>query len=716
MKYKYAPLFLFLLLSCKMFAQQPERRVFYDVLYLKSLYDKDGKIRISPQNKPLFAYYFNLKNTTNVDTVIKKNPFFNLNGIYEAGGASGGTIPSPSGLLQSIGSLDVTNLADGLAKFLVERTKQELSTAFFSRFKKELDSTRQLQLLFPVTYKSLTAIDVEIYNYAAYTDLLRESFQKDLALLLPNVSNLIDDPCMDQLFAAMPHVRIIFIDALYIANEFHEGSHPGDIFHNYLVNKAGNGTLKLVNENVYPALQAFDLFSQSLRSNQRDKYWVDADSAKMLFSNPVTFQIYLGLLYQQLEKKDINFKEGSMKQFLKDRSGDFLKFEEIYQSYNIEFIQKATIVNRYFINLKQLQQKGENTFNYQDYYALYNSSLNLFEQLLKSPLLLNVDPANITIPMIDRKDTKIDQYLSSARSLGNVYIDVYEKQYPSAIVELSGVYDNLFINKVVTNPIKQDLVRNLADKKAEYDKLQDAVVKTAIKKEINELEAKIAAFTEWPAINKMFIKYANFAAEVSKAKNSDEVKNAIEAIALPVGSSTVKREVIFNVALNAYVGPYVGEEKVHGIDEKYKGTYGLSAPVGISFSWGHRLLFVPTGDKKWSTSVFVSLIDIGALASYRFTSGSTPVAKDTSATVAQVPKIELKNIISPGLFLSVGIPSTPISISGGFQVAPNLRSVSLTGANKDVITNTYGDNKLYTRWSVGVLVDIPILNLFTKGR
>ncbi|MFC0514900.1 hypothetical protein ACFFGT_11850 [Mucilaginibacter angelicae] len=489
---------ILLLLIAEVRAQQTDRILFYDALYLKSVYNKNAnKIVTGAGNQKLFFSYFNLNNGANqatIDSSIINNPFFKP--IYRAGGgATSGVGSSISGLIQSAGSLDVTNLADGLAKFLVERTKQELSTTFFSRFKQELDSTRQLQLLFPVTYKSLTAIDVEIYNYAAYTDLLRESFQKDLALILPNVSNLIEDPCMDRLFAAMPHVRTIFIDALYIANEFHEGAHPGDIFHNYLINKADNGALKLVNENVYPALQAFDLLSQSLRSNQKDKYWVDADSAKMLFNDPITFQIYLGLLYQQLEKKDISFKEGSMKQFLKAHSSDFLKFEGIYQNYVTELIQKGTLVNKYFISLKQLQQKGDNTFNYQDYYALYNSSLNLFELLLKSPILLNADPANITIPIIDRKDPRIDQYLSSARSLGNVYIDVYEKQYPSAIVELSGVYDNLFVNKIITDPIKQKLTASLAEKKAEYDKQQDAALKTAIKKEIEELNGKIASLT-----------------------------------------------------------------------------------------------------------------------------------------------------------------------------------------------------------------------------
>ena len=49
------------------------------------------------------------------------------------------SIQSGEGLLSSafssIGGLDVTNIADGLAKFIIKRAKQELSIAFFKKFK-----------------------------------------------------------------------------------------------------------------------------------------------------------------------------------------------------------------------------------------------------------------------------------------------------------------------------------------------------------------------------------------------------------------------------------------------------------------------------------------------------------------------------------------------------------------------------------------------------
>lgn len=53
---------------------------------------------------------------------------------------------------------------------------------------------------------------------------------------------------------------------------------------------------------------------------------------------------------------------------------------------------------------------------------------------------------------------------------------------------------------------------------------------------------------------KKFSKYGTFAANIANAKNSDDIENAIEAIALPSGSSQIKRQSAFNIDLNAYLG------------------------------------------------------------------------------------------------------------------------------------------------------------------
>ena len=185
-------------------------------------------------------------------------------------------------------------------------------------------------------------------------------------------------------------------------------------------------------------------------------------------------------------------------------------------------------------------------------------------------------------------------------------------------------------------------------------------------------------------------------------KNSDEVERAIEAAALPVGSSRIKRVSDFNVALNSYAGLFYGVERINGLDSgKWKpNVYGVTAPIGVSISWGHRFLVFPS-KKEWSTSIYLTLIDLGAVAAFRFKDDST----------SQVPTIKFENIFSPGAFLSIGIPKTPLSFNIGAQMGPNLRKVNADAAKG----NDFSD-KIYWRFSTSLVVDIPIVNFYTKTK
>jgi hypothetical protein len=113
-------------------------------------------------------------------------------------------------------------------------------------------------------------------------------------------------------------------------------------------------------------------------------------------------------------------------------------------------------------------------------------------------------------------------------------------------------------------------------------------------------------------------------------------------------------------------------------------------------------------DGHWSYSVFVSFIDIGTIAAFRF----------QNDTVAQVPTIQLQDIFSPGLFFSAGIPKCPLSVNLGAQVGPNLRKIYSTEDSETgelVYQNQY-QNNVYWRFSISLVVDIPIFNFYTKSR
>jgi hypothetical protein len=192
-------------------------------------------------------------------------------------------------------------------------------------------------------------------------------------------------------------------------------------------------------------------------------------------------------------------------------------------------------------------------------------------------------------------------------------------------------------------------------------------------------------------------------AGVAAAKNSDDVEKAIEAVALPAGSARVKRESICNISLNAYVGVFAGHERMEaGYNKVVFNSYGITAPVGVSFAWGSRTKKDSTikngkiiGGK--SNGIFVSLIDIGAVTALRF--GDT--------TTTKLPTIQIKNIIAPGIFYSHGFGKCPLSMNIGVQYGAALRKITASEL-------TLSD-KGYVRFGISLLVDIPLLNLYNKN-
>ena len=605
--------------------------------------------------------------TDQVFTQYAGNPFLGTKAARLVGGSSLSIAGLSSDVISSIGNLDVTNVADGLAKFIVERTKQELSVAFFERFKQDLDSIKQIQILFPATFSALQAIDQEIYNYSAYLNLIRESFQKDLVFLLPNIEKLVNDSCMNILFDKYPEIRTMLSSAVYIAWEFSEGKHPGDIIHDYLYLHANENSLNEIDPNLYPSLQTLDMFSQSLRSKQNGRYWVTTDSLKLLFEDNTTFIIYLGLIYQQAQNEAIRFNDKNLTDIMFEWKDTTL----YYKNYISGLMSKCKQADYYFTTIKQKINTGDDKPTYQDYYSFYDATLNIAESVFENPWTSQLFP----------NTNMVNDFFKSARSLGNIYVDIYEKQYTSAVVEFGSIYSCL-TDKRITALINQ--------------------INNQIKNEDNnaikeKLKAKRLRLERMQKVGPLILKYGSFAANVANAENSDEVQEAIEAIALPAGSSCVKRETAFNVSLNAYCGLTLPGYNFNAGSNYF--SWGMTAPVGIATSWGGRkFLCLPRHrEGHFSHSIFLSIIDIGAITAFRFKNDS----------VVSVQKIQLKDIISPGVFYTLGIPKTPVSINVGYQITPLLNTV--TPEENTFLPGT-------SRISFSICVDLPVLNLYTKPK
>lgn len=194
-----------------------------------------------------------------------------------------------------------------------------------------------------------------------------------------------------------------------------------------------------------------------------------------------------------------------------------------------------------------------------------------------------------------------------------------------------------------------------------------------------------------PKLHQNMVSLIHFINDLAAAKNSDDVAAAIEAVALPSGSYAIKRNSICNISINSFPGIMPALEMTRMNGTTYGAfSAGFTAPLGFCISKG--------GDKGSSDGVFISVIDIGAVTRLRF---------DAQDSTSSLPEFNFSNILAPGIFYHHGFRKTPLSLNIGLQYGPNLRTI-----NPDGSTKSYESMRL----GVGLVLDIPLLNLHTKPR
>jgi len=611
--------------------------------------------RTGPGTKRMILRYY--VGADKLDSALSDNKF--LEGVLaEVEGAviqqSGGGL---SALLSSIGGLDVTKYADGLAKFLVKRVKQELSVAFFERFKAIIDGTKDIRTVFPQTAILLDAIDVEVYDYERYIHNLREAFKADITTLHRNLPGIVTNH--PEFFNRQKELKAALLSSCYIAGELESQSHPGDILANYPIEYLQETGLDFSG-----AIQTLQLLSASFRdtvSGEHARYWVPISALRLLVNNKLSLKYYLGLLRHEAKAKynSVAFHNNNLVALLDEVAVRYDSVAAIYSAYKryvLRFAEKTDALNQMIEEYRKIEKIDSAAL---EKYGTYLRAAVDMIQYCTQASTLPVIKDHTEIPDLD---SLFNRYFQIAYSTSDLLTDISKKNYSAAINDLVRIY-----HLVRVKPLQENGTIN-----------------------------KKAASASVLAQNRL-AKYGSFMANVATAKTADEVAKAIEIAALPVGFSRVKRETIFNVAVNAYVGPFIGYERIRGVDSSGKvNSYGITAPIGVSLSKGYSVLFFNSNHRS-SSSIFFSLFDIGAITAFRFTNDSTE----------KVPTIQLKDIISPGIYFSHGFGRTPISLNIGYQAGPVLRRVRLD-------ENEY--SKAYSRISISLVVDIPVFNLYSRSR
>ena len=639
--------------------------VYYDALYLKDstenrmVADKvvlEIGTDVKKEVIKILKKYSKTPNPTpaEIENELADNPFINMSGLAQNTTelkSLFATVPKGSLQMSRLPQLKVTNFADGLARFLVSRMKEELNVMFFDHFNKFLKAQPDTKALFPKTYFIMLLMSDRIYDYQSYLPTLREAFEQDLSGLLHSANEWVNDSPQEKsilkFFKDKPEALACVQLGIRIAQKVESGTKPGDILHEV---KDDSLRLDKIHLNVRPILQTTDLFSQSLRSNNPRRYWITEEQFGA-FENEIFVRIYLGLLYQQSKNQKITFTN---KKTLDGLMRDATNAKEKIKAQE-QIREMVTSARQYMVSIKaQLIQIDESISLAREniegaglagYFALSKKISGIIDETIKSGFLGSL----IHIPQADIDlITQMEFYLEHSI---NLLSGITLKSYSAAVFEVA-----LILNQATGDSSKK--------------------------------------FTDG------FIRYGTFMATVATATTSKEVQDAIEAVALPPGSALIKRSTPLNISINSYVGFHGGTEYLRG-GSGWSPIYGMSAPVGLALSTDIRN---KKKKQKGSISAFISLIDIGAVASFRIEDDSTQ----------QLPEIKLGNIFAPGIYVVWGIGKTPLSIGGGWQKGPQLRAVNVPDpANPGQFKNELKDGY---RWSIFIAVDIPLFNLYTKTR
>ena len=196
--------------------------------------------------------------------------------------------------------------------------------------------------------------------------------------------------------------------------------------------------------------------------------------------------------------------------------------------------------------------------------------------------------------------------------------------------------------------------------------------------------------------------YGLFMANMANAESPEEISSILDNATLPVGSSSIKKNSRCNIAIQSYIGPFIQGGEIEN-NTAWSSRFGVTAPIGIAFSKG-------LNHKCGSISLFLPLLDLGAIVDYQLKSetNTTPDGTDTT-TVHKDYKVELGQIFSPGAYLVYGLPwRLPLSFGIGGQYGPGLGTID---DNNGPVINNPG-----WRWNAFLAVDIPLFNIVNKTK
>lgn len=579
-------------------------------------------------------------------------------------------------------------MIDALATVIADRFREELTQAFLSDFRKKLETQKWLGDLFPNTKRVLLYSDP--FNFKSWMSTFRAAMEADLKEIPANIPVLIEQ--LGKVGGLDPKKLQIIQDAAKIyplLSELWENPRNSYATIHHVVEEMET---VIKNEQVKNSLALANMLLDGLSYDGQN--WVSAKDLEVFTKKPKVLKYFIAFVVEKNEaalSKIMMNVNGSKKSvyslFQKPeatapadsaQSAAQKKVFTVLSSLINGLSEDIGSIEKSWTTLLNLRNDGK-TPTLEDYGGIINSSLNMLDRLASDDfvfLLGKVDPADTN---------KLAQILKDVRRGVKFTLSVNElvqkRDYSSIILE--------------TLQLVESFVKD----------------KEALKNNKSVLE---------------FMKYASLAANLASAESSEAMADAIDASILPVGSYRVKRNTHFSVSVNAYAGLYGGVEVLNNSLAKNQNSFlaAFTAPVGVGFNWGIKSCnakkhlsqlpaksIIDTNDSLISKnrffsgssfSVFVTIIDVGAIAAFRLQDDETPVST-----------VQWSNIIAPGFYLSFGLGNSPLALNIGAQYGPGLRRVEAKETEGQTAADLTIDSRAF-RYGIGLVVDIPLYNIYSR--
>jgi hypothetical protein len=609
-------------------------------------------------------------------------------------------------LISGLGALPVTNIANGIAQFMIKRAKEELTITFFNKFQEFAQKHQEFMILFPKTVDILGKL--LSFQYPTMLSHLQNAFLEDLSNLYVHLPAFLALPQFQALFDRFPEIKVA-IGTLELVQKFaNSNTSPADILLQYeaIANPGGARSQGL--QDFGNAVSLAAIFSESVRedsANLNDRSWITLSTFKAKASDPIYLQIYLGLVYQKIVEKDIRFgTKHFANEFAKinNPSGPLALMREEMSQF-LFLAQKTDSLVR-DLNIKKaagIALTNDDIFNY------INTGIDVVE-------------FSFDIGRFFTKEVDVHNYTKLARDGNSIYRNIYKMEYPEAVTHSVDFVQEIFTliqgnsneqASIITDiktalnvgqtVITADSLDDLGAK--QYDAISNAINTHALTDNQRKSLRAALQYRSIKGVQKtldIIKNYGLFMANLSTAKTADEVESIIENAALPVGSSSIKKYSKWNISVQSYLGASFRIDNPPASQTAWNNRVNVAGPIGISINRGLG--------KGGSIGGMFTLLDLGAIIDYQL---KQEVFVDENGKngigIKKDYEVRLGQIFSPGFHVVYGFwHNLPLAAGIGIQYGPGLGKID-NGGNALI-------NNPNLRFNAFLAVDIPFFTLYNK--